>query len=195
MERLSRDFRRYNSQYAVFAESRRLSDQSIVRFLDTAEAIPAHSRSAVPFRRSRVVPAGNRHMANSRSSAHHRVMDKADAAFSSIVTAFAPVKSGRELFDASRTGLKTLFGGSIPAGANQRMLDLLAGAERSDDAETRDAMEQDFVRILDAQHIIPLDTLLDLATQLESGKPVAAQTNKLAARISETPIPRPPLTS
>jgi hypothetical protein len=194
VERLSRDFRRYNSQYAVFAESRRLSDQSIVQFLDTAEAI---QRIRDPLFRSDVAGSFQAEIGLWQILVRQRTIaeDKADAAFSGIVTAFAPVKTGRELFDASRTGLKTLFGGKIPAGANQRMLDLLAGAERSDDVETRDAMEQDFVRILDAQHIIPLDTLLDLATQLESGKPVAAQTNKLAARISETPIPRPPLTS
>jgi hypothetical protein len=99
------------------------------------------------------------------------------------------------LFDAGRNGLKALFGGEIPQAANQRMLDLLAGAGRSEDAETRDVIEQDFLRILDAQHIIPLDTLLQLATQLDSGSPVAAQVNKLSARISETPIPRPPLTA
>jgi hypothetical protein len=194
VERLSRDFRRYSSQYSVFAESRRLSDQSVVQFLDTVEAI---QRIRDPQFRSDVAGSFQAEMGLWQILVRQRTIaeDRADAAFSTIVTAFAPVKSGRELFDASRTGLKTLFGGTIPAGANQRMLDLLAGAERSDDSETRDAMEQDFVRILDAQHIIPLDTLLDLGTQLESGKPVAAQTNKLAARISETPIPRPPLTS
>ena len=45
------------------------------------------------------------------------------------------------------------------------MLDLLAGAERSEDAETRDAIEQDFVRILEAQRILSLDTLLQLGDQ------------------------------
>jgi hypothetical protein len=121
--------------------------------------------------------------------------DRADAAFSSIVTSFAQVKTNRELFDAGRSGLKTLFGGSLPTGTQQHMLDLLAGSGNSEDAETRDAVEQEFIRILDSQRMLPLDTLLQLADQLDSGKPVAAQTNKLAAQIAEIPIPRPPLTA
>ncbi len=194
VDRLSRDFRRYNSQYPVFAESRRISDQSVTQFLDAAEAI---QRIRDPLFRSDVAGSFQAELGLWQIFVRQRTIaeDHADAAFAAIVNGFAPVKTGRELFEASRNGLKTLLGGSIPADPNQRMLDLLAGAGRSEDAETRDALEQDFIRILDAQHILSLDTLLQLADQLESGKPVAAQVNKLAARIAETPIPRPPLTS
>ncbi len=194
VDRLSRDFRRYGSQYSIFAESRHVSDQSINQFLDTAEAI---QRIHDPLLRSDVAGSFQGEIGLWQILVRQRTIgdDRADPAFAAIVNAFAPVKSERELFAASRSGLSALFGGSIPATPNQRMLDLLAGAERSEDSETRDAMEQDFVRIFDAQHIIPLDTMFDLAAQLESGKPVAAQTNKLAARIAETPIPRPPLTA
>ncbi len=194
VERLMRDFRRYSSQYAAFAESRRLSDQSVVAFLDAAEAI---QRLHDPLFRSDVAGSFQGEIGLWQILVRQQTIPdaSADSAFASIVNAFAGVKTGRELFSASRTGLKTLFGGAIPATPNQAMFDLLAGAGRSEDVETRDAMEQEFIRIFDAQHIISLDTLLDLAAQLDSGKPVAAQTAKLAARISETPIPRPPLTS
>ncbi len=194
VERLARDFRRYNSQYPVFAESRRLSDQPINQFLDTVEAI---QRVRDPLLRSDLAGSFQAEIGLWQIFVrqHTIPIDHADAAFSAIVSGFAPIKSDRELFDACRNGLKTLFGGAIPAESNQRMLDLLAGAERSEDVETRDAIEQDFVRILDAQRILSLDTLLQLGDQLESGKPVAAQTNKLAARIAEIPIPRPPLTT
>ena len=194
VERLSRDFRHYNSQYAVFAESRSLSDQSIVAFLDAVEAM---QRIRDPLFRSDVAGSFQAEMGLWQILVRQQTIadGAADSSFASIVNAFATVKSERDLFDAARNGLKTLFGGTLPATPNQRMFDLLAGAERSEDAETRDAMEQDFIRIFDAQHILPLDTLLDLAAQLETGKPVAAQVSKLAARISETPIPRPPLTS
>jgi hypothetical protein len=194
VERLSRDFRRFSSQYPIFAESRRLSDQSINQFLDTAEAL---SRVHDPLFRSDAAGSFQAEMGLWQILVRQRTIpvDRADASFSAIATSFAALKNGRELFEADRNGLKTLFGGSLPSDAQQRMLDLLAGAERSEDSETRDVLEQDFVRILDAQHIISLDTLLQLASQLETGKPVAAQTNKLAARISETPIPRPPLTT
>ena len=72
VERLARDYRRYSSQYAVFAESRRLSDQSIVQFLDTAEAI---QRIRDPLFRSDVAGSFQAEIglvADFRSSAHHR---------------------------------------------------------------------------------------------------------------------------
>jgi hypothetical protein len=194
VERLAHDYRRYGSQYPIFAESRSLSDQSINQFLDTAEAL---QRLRDPLFRSDVAGSFQSLMGLWQIFARQKTIadDRADAAFSSISTSFAQIKSNRELFDASRNGIKTLFGGSIPTDPQQHMLDLLAGAGSSEDAETRDAVEQEFIRILDAQRMLPLDTLLQLASQLESGKPVAAPTNKLAARIAEIPIPRPPLTS
>ena len=39
VERLARAYRGYGSQYAIFSESRGLSDKSIGQYLDTAEAI------------------------------------------------------------------------------------------------------------------------------------------------------------
>jgi hypothetical protein len=194
VERLAHDYRRYGSQYAIFAESRSLSDQSINQFLDTAEAL---QRLRDPLFRSDVAGSFQSLMGLWQIFARQKTIadDRADSAFSSIATSFGQIKSNRELFDASRNGVKTLFGGSIPTDPQQHMLDLLAGAGSSEDAETRDAVEQEYIRILDAQRMLPLDTLLQLASQLESGKPVAAQTNKLAARIAEIPIPRPPLTS
>ncbi len=194
MDRLARDYRRYSSQYPLFAESRSLSDQSIGQFLDAAEAI---QRIRDPLFRSDVAGSFQAMVGLWQIFARQKTIadDRADAALSSIVTGFGQVKSERELFDSSRNGLKTLFGGSIPARPQQHMLDLLAGSGTSEDAETRDAVEQEYIRILDSQRMLPLDTLLQLAEQLESGKPVAAQTNKLAAQIAEIPIPRPPLTA
>jgi hypothetical protein len=193
VQRLSHDYRRYNSQYAVFAESRRLSDQSIVQYLDTVEAM---QKVHDPLFRADVAGSFQGEIGLWQILVRQRTIDEdhADTSFAAIVNNFAGVKSNRELFSASRGGLQTLFGGSMPSDPNQRMYDLLAGAGRSEDVETRDAMEQDFVRIFDAQHIISLDTLLDLAAQLEAGKP-SQQANKLAARIAEIPIPRPPLSS
>jgi hypothetical protein len=194
VDRLARDYRRYGSQYPTFAEARSVSDQSINQFLDAAEAM---QRIRDPLLRSDVAGSFQALVGLWQIFARQKTIgeDRADAALSSIVTSFAQVKSERELFDASRNGVKTLFGGSIPSGAQQHMLDLLAGSGTSEDAETRDAVEQEYIRILDSQRMLPLDTLLQLAGQLESGKPVAAQTNKLAAQIAEIPIPRPPLTA
>ncbi len=150
-----------------------MSDQSIVQFLDTAEAI---SKIRDPLFRSDVAGSFQALVGLWQILVRQRTIpeDKADAAFSGIVTAFAHGEDRiASCSTPAATGVKTLFGGNDSSErANQRMLDLLAGADRSDDVETRDAMEQDSCRILDAQRIISLDTLFELADHIdsESGK-------------------------
>ena len=103
VDRLARDFRRYGSQYPIFAESRRLSDQSINQFLDTAEAI---QRIRDPLFRADVAGSFQAEIGLWQILVRQRTIgdDRADAAFASIVAGFAAVKSDRELFSASRTG-------------------------------------------------------------------------------------------
>jgi hypothetical protein len=198
VDRLARSYHAYGSQYQLLSESRRLSDQSIIRFLDAAEAI---RRTHDPLFRSDVAGSFQSLMGLWQIFVRQGNIpdDQADAAFSGIATPFAAVKNDRELFEASRNGLTTLLGGALPNDPQQRMIDLLAGAGTSEDIETRDVISEDMIRILDAQHIISLDTLLQLADLLErvgnGTKLDTVQANKLAARIAEVPLPRPPLTA
>jgi hypothetical protein len=191
--RLSRDFRVYGSQYSMFSESRRISDATIGQFLDVAEAITkvrdpgfrsdmAGSFQALTglwqiFVRQGTIPEG-----------------KADATLSGVIQAFGQVRGDRELFDASRSGVKLLIGATDTP--HERMIDLLAGAANSEDVESRDAVKQELFRILEAQRIVSLDTLFQVADKLESGTKLnLAQFNKLAGPINEVQIPRPPLSS
>ncbi len=195
VERLLHSFRAYGSQYPVFAESRRIGDKTIVQYLDTADAI-AHLRDGG----ERAEIAGTFQALVSlwqilvREGAIGE--DKADGAFLGISTAFAPVKNGRDCFSAAHTGLNLLLGAEVPAAAAQdRMVDLLTGVASSD-TDTHDLMRADMERILDAQRIVPLDTLLQLAGHLEGAQKLPpAQVNKLIARLSEFRIPRPPLST
>jgi hypothetical protein len=191
--RLARDYRVYGSQYPIFSESRRLSDEAIGQFLDAAEAITklrdagfradvAGSFQALTglwqiFVRQGTIPE-----------------DKADAVLSGIAQAFGQLHGDRELFAAGRAGVKLLIGATDTP--QQRMVELLAGGSGSEDVETRDAVKQELFRILEAQRIVPLDTLFQIAGRLESGEKLnMAQFNKLASRLSEVQIPRPPLTA
>jgi len=191
--RLSRDYRVYGSQYQIFSESRRLSDASIVQFLDTAEAItkihePSFRADVSGSLQSLVglwqifVRQGN------------IPDDKADAVFSGIVQPFGELHNNRELFAASRNCVKALIGdGDSP---HERMVDLLAGSSRTEDTETRDAVKQEIFRILEAQRIVSLDTLFQIADRLESGEKLNMQQfNKLAGRVTELQIPRSPLSA
>jgi hypothetical protein len=195
VERLVRGYHAYGSQYSVFAESRRLGDKSIVQFLDTAEAI-THIRDA--GERGEIAGCLQALVSLWQILVREGALpeDRADAAFLGIAAAFAPVKSTRDCFTASRTGLTLLLGGEAQtAAAQDRLLDLLTGAGAGD-TETHDLMRLDMQRILDAQRIIPLDTLLQLAGHLEGAQKLPpTQVNKLIARLSEYRVPRPPLTS
>jgi hypothetical protein len=199
VDRLARNFANYGSQYSVFSESRSLSDASIMQYLDTAEAINkvhdtlARADIAGTFQslvglwqilvREDTIPPG-----------------AADASFHAIATEFANVHNAVELFAGGRKGFHTLLEASgKPADAGlqpqEQLVDLMSGATESDDVETRQAMEEQMLRVLDAQRLASLDSLFQLADLLESAKPDRTRLNKLAASVSEIQLPRAPLTS
>jgi hypothetical protein len=192
VDRLAREYHAYGSQYPLFSESRTISEKSIAQFLDAAGAIskqkdPAlHSDIAGTFQalvglwqilvRQQGIPDA-----------------QADVAFSGIVSSFTSVKNNRELFDAGRNGVKLLLGsaagGSDP---NEKMLDILAGG--SADSEAHELVVQDLMRILEAQRIVSLDTLFQLADHIDAiakGERLDPKlVNKLASRINEIQLPR-----
>jgi hypothetical protein len=205
VDRLARTYRGYGSQYAIFSEFRGLSDKSILQYLDTAEAISrirdAELRSDTAgiydsliglwqiFVRQQSLPTA-----------------KADPVFSTLAASFAQLRNNRDLFDAGRSGLKLLLS-SIPQGQStakdsepqERLIDLLAGAATSADAETRDQVAGEILRVYEAQRIISLDTLFQLADQFEGAargeKPNNTLIARLTGRVSEIQLPRPALST
>src|SRR5262249_44344279 len=148
------------NQYALFSESRTLSEKSMAQYLDVAAAItkvkdPAlHSDLSGTFQalvglwqilvRQQGVPAG-----------------QTDQLFSGIVGGFAQIKNTRDLFDAGRNGVKLLLGSAASdPEPHQKLLEAVAGA--SSDSETHEAVLQELMRILEAQRTISLDTLFQL---------------------------------
>lgn len=198
-ERLASDYRSYGAQYAIFNEAVTLSDASILQFLDTCDEIHGlkdlAQRADVTgtmqamvglwqiFTRQGSLPAA-----------------KADETFAGILRPFSGVRDGRALFDAGRSGVKLLLAATGSGGGAQpqeRLIDLLAGAANPRDAESHTQMVEEMLRILEAQRIVSLDDLFDLADQLESHgeKLNRALVNRLAARISEIQLPRATLSA
>jgi hypothetical protein len=197
VDRLAREYHTFGAQYSLFSESRMLSEKSVLQFLDTAAAInkqkePAFHMDLVGtyqsllglwqiFVRQRSIPES-----------------QVDSAFQAVAASFPTVKSNRELFDAGRNGVKVLLGASsvsIPD-AQGKILDLLAGGSNDD---THEQMAQDLLRILEAQRIVSLDTLFQLADHIDSiakgGKLDPKLVNQLASRISEIQLPRASLSA
>ncbi len=203
VERLARSWRTYGSQFAIFSESPALSDKSINQFLDTAEAL---TRLREPSLRADAGGTFQSLISLWQILVRQQtIADRnADTAFAAIVTGFADVHRAREVFDAGHRGFESLLDAAAkPAdsitGPQERMVDLLAGAAQSDDVETRQEMEEELLRILDAQRLVSLDTLFQLGDLLESGrrpdKAATAELVKLAGRIAEVALPRAPLTA
>ena len=200
VDRLARSFHLYGSQYPIFSESRALSDRSIDQYLDTAEVL---AKISAPDLRSDVAGTFQSLIGLWQILVRQQTVSEsqADAAFSGIVTSFAKVRNNRELFDAGRDGVKLLLNaagtGQSTATADEpqeHVIDLMAGASTSVGMEARDHVVQELMRILEAQRIISLDTLVQLADHLEGlsrgGKLDVALVNKLSGRIAEIQLPR-----
>jgi hypothetical protein len=204
VDRLAREYHNYGNQYAIFAESGNLSDKSIGQFLDAAEAI---SKMRDPMFRSDVAGSFQSLVGLWQILVRQRSIPEAqaDAAFSGITAAFAKVAGERDVFDASRAGIRLLLAAApaktdaTAAQPQEHLIALLAGASEHGDAEVGAAVEQDFARIFDAQHIVSLDTLFQLADHLDAvakgEKLNTALVAKLSGRIAEIQLPRSPLTA
>jgi hypothetical protein len=200
VDRLARNYKNLGAQYSIFSDAPEVTDAAINRFLDTILAIdkirdPALKQDTAGtmqglaglwqiFTRQGCLPG-----------------DKTDGALKEILAPFASVKNNIELFDAGRNGIKTLLAASVAsttAGDVQpRLLQLLAGSVNTRDSEAEAQVVQEMQRVLDAQHILSVDTLFQLADNLEGvakGEKLNAQlAQKLASRISEIALPRAPL--
>jgi hypothetical protein len=197
VDRLARDYHTFGAQYSLFSESRSLSEKSIIQYLDTVGAINKQKE-----------PAFHMDLVGTYQSLlslwqifvrqHSIPLDKADSAFSAIASSFATVKTNRELFDAGRSSVKLLLSASSSSisDPHMKMLDMLAGGNSD---ETHEQMVQDLLRILEAQRIVSLETLFQLADHIDAiakgGKIDPKLVNQLASRISEIQLPRASLSS
>jgi hypothetical protein len=193
---LARNYHIYGSQYSVFNEAASVSDKSIAQFMDTADEItrikdPTLRADTLGMMQSLV----GLWQIFSRSGSLPAA--KADETFAAVLGPFSAVRDNRMLFDAGHGGVSLLLSatGSKPAAAPQaRLLDLLAGAADPSDVESHTQLVQDMMRILEAQHIIPLDDLFDLSIHLDKlarGEKVnTALINRIATRIADIPLGR-----
>ena len=191
VDRMAREYRTLGAQYSIFSEAPDLQDKTILAYLDSANAITAIRDQGV-----RADHAGMMQGAVGLWQIFCRQglisPADADATLAQIVQGFAKPHNSRELFDAGRASVQALFKATkTPENADpqDRMLDLLAGESQITDQEAHTQMTQDMIRVFEAQHLISLKTLWDLADNLESaakgGKINVPLVTKLSTRIQE----------
>src|SRR5580658_2898676 len=193
---LARNYHVYGSQYAIFNDAAAVSDKSIAQFMDTADELN-HIKD--PMLRADILGTMQSLVGLwqilSRSGSLPAA--KADDAFAALLTPFPGVRDERMLFDAGRDGVTLLLAATGSGGGEApqaRLLDLLAGAASPSDVESHTQIVQEMMRILEAQHIVPIDDIFDLANHFDKlasgGKLNTALVNRFTTRIAGVPLAR-----
>ena len=200
VERLLKDYKLFASQFPMFSEVPGLSEKTITMYLDAAAAV-----NQVRDVNTKAEEAG---MLQSLTGLWQILARQnlipgsgADAALAEVLTSFAIVKNSRDLFDAGRSGVQALTkaAGIAPGGDPQeQMLSLMAGQIKPSEDDSHFLIVEDMKRIFEAQRLISLKTIFDLADNLvaisKGEKMNTALVNRLSARIQETQPPRSSLT-
>ena len=200
VQRMVRAWNIYGAQYSTFNDAPTLSDKTIVAWLDAAEAI---DKTRDPLFRMDVVGTmqGLTGIWQIFCRQGSIAPARADETLAALTAPFAAVKNTRDLFDAGRAGIDTLLkntaakaGANAKETAHDRMLALLAGGPRPDDSDSRAELVLQERRIFEAQKLLPVDFLFDLADNLQAvtkGEKLSAPlAQRLAARVADIQLPR-----
>jgi hypothetical protein len=201
VDRLAREYRSLSAQYPLIAETPSITDKTVMQFLDTVKSINQIHDPGI-----RADAAGTMQALSSLWQLFVRQSSiaetDADTILAGLLTPFEKIQNDRDIFDAGRSGVRLLLKASHSpekVAAQDRMLDLLAGTAADDTSDTHQQLVEDMIRIFEAQKLVSLTTLFDLADNLESvargEKLNTALAGKLASRISEIQLPRNSLTT
>ena len=201
MDKLARNYRTLSAQYPLFAENPMLTDSTISAYLETTRAIVSIRNQGL-----RADAAGTAQaligLWQIFTRQHSIPRDAADASLAKLLEPFAKIANDRDVFDAGRAGVRDLLQATkSPAGVSvqDRMIDLLAGGVPGGASDTHQQMVEELIRFFEAQRLVPLTTIFDLADNLDSvskGQALnTALTGRLASRISEIQLPRNTLSS
>ncbi len=199
VDRIARGWRVNSSQVPIFTEAD-LSDATIIAYLDAMEAVNSVKDQArradtagmmqalvslwQMFTRNSLIPAA-----------------AADGALRPTLDGIIKAKTENDLFIAGITGVRALLkAADAPAAGNphETMLAMLAGTPKPNDEQAHRALVQETGKIFEAQKLISLKTLLDLADHIDAlGKGEKLDTalvNRLQQRMQEIQLPRASLT-
>jgi hypothetical protein len=199
---LAQKFSRYGNQYLIFSEFQGLNDESITRFLATADAIDRISNitlraNALGIFQSNVglweilarqgqIPAAN-----------------LNTSWQAVIGPFAKgIGSSAQLFDSARTSVRELWraAGSRPDLSQDEVVALLAGPNQSqpDGQRVRQELADRMHAVMQGQRLVSLETLLALGdglNEMAQGKDVGDSLIPLAGQLREFEMPRPMFTA
>jgi hypothetical protein len=186
----------YGAQFAIFNDVPSLSDKTIIAWMDLAANLDKLGDGLLRqdaigmmqgltglwqiFCRQGSVPP-----------------EKADETLAALIAPFATFKNETQLFDLGRSGVNILVkatGGAATGSFQDRMLGLLAGGPRADESESRNELVVQERRVFEAQKLLALDLLFDVADNLQAvtkGEKLNTQlASRLSARVADIQLPR-----
>lgn len=168
--RLIADYRAAGSQYSILAEVPSLSESSMNAFLDFVTSAHDIRDTLV---RADAAGSAQALIGIWQIFCRENIIapDRQDAAFAAIVNSFSKVRQSEEVFDAARSGVKTLLEAANAPGGNvqNRLVDLLVGTPRV--SSGRFGPAENFLRVMDSQRLLPLDKIYAVADTLEQPVP------------------------
>lgn len=189
--RLVADYRSLGAQYALFADAPSLSEGSINQYLNlckqTKDIRDALVRADTLGTVQAVVGLWRILVLQGSIPAAGQ-----DSSFAKLLTPFIRAKQEADLFDAGRSGIDTLLAaaGKQPGSMRQeQVIELLVGKLRPPSGNQPASPAETFLRVFDAQLLVPLDSLFTLADRA-GRQPVDPKTIKSLdeqiARLQET---------
>lgn len=189
--RLINAYRSYGDQYVVFADAPSLSEASIGHYLDIcAQTGSMHDTllkaDTLGTLQSLV------ELWRILSVQNSIPVPAQDASFTKLIAPFGRIKQEAEVFDAGRSGIDVLLASAnaTPGGARQeKLMESLVGTLRSPSGAAPSSPAENFLRIFDAQLLVPVDTLFTAADKTSNGTADAKTfkiINEQLSRMEET---------
>nr|MDQ2710946.1 hypothetical protein [Acidobacteriota bacterium] len=169
VSRLVNSYRAYGAQYVIFADVPTLTELSIQHYLNASASVSSIHNMLL---RADALGTLQSLIEIWRILCREDSLPpgKQDAAFAKSIAPFEDLSNESELFDAGRSGVDTLLY-AAQTGNNgtrqERLVELLVGRVHRENGGLTSPAER-FLRIFDAQTLIPLDSLFTLSDHLAS---------------------------
>jgi hypothetical protein len=192
---MAKHFHDYSDQYEVFSEFSELNDESIVKFIQSAQALDKISSHTLRGNALGTFQA-NLGMWQILSRQGEIPPSRMNSSWQQAVSAYSKVTSPAQLVDVSCASLRAVFHAATgrDSVSQDEVIDLLAGP-RQNDAEGQRVhveMARGIRGVMDGQRLVSLDTLLALSDGLaDSSRYSKASMQPLMAELREFQMPRP----
>jgi hypothetical protein len=198
---LAKKYADFSDQYLVFSEFPELTDESITRFLSTAESINRISDHMLRGNAMGIFQA-NVGLWQILARQGQIPLSRLNSSWSEVIKPFGQFTSQAQLVTAGRTSVEEVFRAATgnANGSQDELINLLAGTHQAT-TEGQQAHREIANRIrsvLDDQRLVSIDTLFVLDDGLRNPPQGTASKDQLAAvagELREFEMPRPIFTS